>query len=145
MNQTSKAADGDVYQQEFELTSSGTYDTPDWEVDIAFLQKNCVSEQEIIKEKKYTKWLSYDTIKDTVVLRTRRKGDYLVVNGQGGKKKLKDYLIDCKVPREQRDRLWLLADGSHVLWVAGYRISEAAKVTKTTEKVIKIQLKEKRK
>lgn len=145
VNQTGKAADGDVYQQEFELTSSGTYDTPDWEVDIAFLQKNCVSEQEIIKEKKYTKWLSYDTIKDTVVLRTRRKGDYLVVNGQGGKKKLKDYLIDCKVPREQRDRLWLLADGSHVLWVAGYRISEAAKVTKTTEKVIKIQLKEKRK
>ena len=140
-----KENDGCAYQQEFALTSAGTYDTPDWEVGIAFSQKNRVSEQEIIEEKKYTKWLSYDTIKDTIVFRTRRKGDYLVVNRQGGKKKLKDYLIDCKVPREQRDRLWLLADGSHVLWVAGYRISEAAKVTKTTEKVIKIQLKEKRK
>ncbi len=98
--------------------------------------------RQIPEEKKYTKWLSYDTIKNDILLRHRQSGDYLVINSQGGRKKIKDYFIDLRIPADQRDRLWLLADGSHVLWVPGYRISERAKVHGETEKVIKIQMEE---
>lgn len=70
-----------------------------------------------IPEKSYTKWIDYDTIKSRLILRSRLPGDYLIVNKEGGKKKLKDYLIDMKVPREERDSVLLLADGSHILWV----------------------------
>ena len=97
---------------------------------------------EIHQEKKYTKWLSYDTIYSNVCFRKRRAGDYLVVNADGGRKKLKDYLIEQKIPRAMRDSLWLLADGSHILWVVGWRISEAAKVTRNTQKILKIRLEE---
>jgi tRNA(Ile)-lysidine synthase len=62
------------------------------------------------------------------VLRTRREGDYLIVSSDSGRKKLKDYLIDEKVPRLRRDHIPLIAQGSHVLWVVGMRISEKAKV-----------------
>ena len=65
-----------------------------------------------------------------------------MVNESGGRKKLKDYLIDLKIPRDQRDRIWLVAQGSHVLWVVGYRISEAAKVRENTYRVLKIQIEE---
>ncbi len=95
-------------------------------------------EEEIREEKKYTKWLSYDTIKNGLQLRTRQSGDYLVVNSEGGKKKLRDYLIDLKIPRRKRDGLLLLADGSRILWVLGYRIGEDCKVTEKTEKLLKI-------
>ena len=37
-----------------------------------------------------------------------------MINDQGGRKKLKDYMIDEKIPQKQRDQLWLLADGSHI-------------------------------
>ena len=97
---------------------------------------------EIQQEIKCTKWISYDTIYSNVCLRTRRSGDYLIVNAQGGRKKLKDYLIDQKIPKEEREKLWLLADGSHILWVVGWRISEAAKVKQDTRKVLKIQIEE---
>jgi tRNA(Ile)-lysidine synthase len=40
------------------------------------------------------------------VLRHRRAGDY--VRLRGGRRKLKKYLIDQKIPQNQRDRLWLL-------------------------------------
>ena len=93
---------------------------------------------EILSEKKCTKWLACDTIKNNVCCRRRKTGDYLTVNAQGGRKKLKDYMIDCKIPREERDSLWLFADGSHVLWLPGFRISEAAKVTDETETVLEI-------
>lgn len=90
-------------------------------------------------EKKYTKVLAYDTINHNICLRTRRAGDYLVVNRAGGRKKLKEYFIEEKIPREERDGVILLAEGSHILWVVGHRISEAAKVTEETRYSLKIQ------
>ncbi len=99
-----------------------------------------VPEKRILREKKYTKWISYDTISHGLQLRTRQTGDYLIVNEAGGRCSLKDYLINQKVPRAKRDEILLLADGSHILWVVGYRISEAAKVTPKTKQVVKIQI-----
>ncbi|MDO4453641.1 MAG: tRNA lysidine(34) synthetase TilS [Eubacteriales bacterium] len=93
-----------------------------------------------IPEKSYTKWIDYDTIKSRLILRSRLPGDYLIINKEGGKKKLKDYLIDRKVPREERDSILLLADGSHILWVVGFRISEACKVKESTKHILKIQI-----
>ncbi len=98
-------------------------------------QRLCVSvrygvwEGKEVPKKKYTKHLAYDTMATCLTLRTRRKGDYLIVNSAGGRRKLKDYLIDEKIPRSRRDSLLLFAQGSHVLWIVGMRISEAAKVS----------------
>ena len=91
-----------------------------------------------IPEKTCTKWFDYDKIKDTVQIRTRRPGDYLQVQAAGGHKKLKDYLINSKIPKEERDQLLLLAEGSHILWVIGRRISEAYKVTQKTKHILEV-------
>ncbi len=91
-----------------------------------------------IPEKTYTKWFDYDTIKKCLAIRTRRAGDFLEINREHGRKKLKDYLIDQKVPRGKREELLLLAEGSHVLWVFGMRISEAYKVTEKTRRLLKV-------
>ncbi len=95
---------------------------------------------EKIPQKKYTKWLDYDKMKNGLVVRTRRVGDYLVVNASGGRKKLKDYMIDQKIPRQERDSIPLLAAGSEIYWVAGYRISEACKVDGDTRQVLWIEI-----
>ena len=93
-----------------------------------------------IEELKYTKWLDYDKI-DDVVVRTRQKGDYIVIDKDGATKKLKKYFIDEKIPRRERDEVLLVADGNHILWVVGYRISEDVKVTSSTKKVVKLEYK----
>lgn len=93
-----------------------------------------------IPEKKYTKWFDYDTIKNIPLVRTRRGGDYLTINAEGGRKKLKNYLIEEKVLQEERDQLPLFADGSHIFWVVGHRISEAYKVSGNTKHILKIQI-----
>ena len=98
-------------------------------------------ENQQIPEKKYTKWFDYDKIKGNLTVRKRQPGDYLTVTPAGGRKKLKDYLIDCKIPRQERENLTLLADGSHIIWVVGYRISEYYKITEQTKTVIKVQVK----
>lgn len=91
-----------------------------------------------IPEKTYTKWFDYDKIKNTVQIRTRRPGDRIQVRSGGGHKKLKDYLIDSKIPQSQRDSLVLLADGKEIIWVVGMRISEAYKITQETKRILSV-------
>jgi tRNA(Ile)-lysidine synthase len=93
---------------------------------------------ESIPQNRYTKVLDYDKIKYKLVVRFRRTGDRIVVNAQGGSRKLKDYLIDEKIPQRQRDSIPLLAAGSRVFWVVGHRISEDCKVTEGTRHVLVI-------
>ena len=92
-----------------------------------------------ISKKKYTKCFDYDKIKHHVQIRKRQSGDYLTIDGEGHVQKLKSYLINEKIPAPQRDQLLLLADGSHILWVIGYRISDYYKVDAHTKRILKVQ------
>ena len=88
----------------------------------------------------YTKWFDYDKIKVGFQLRTRRTGDRIQVLSKHGSKKLKDYMIDAKIPRQIRDQIPLIADGTDIMWVVGYRMSEAYKITDETKTVLQIEL-----
>ena len=98
-------------------------------------------ENQQIPEKTYTKWFDYDKIKSSLEIRHRKPGDFLTITDTGGRKKLKDYFIDCKIPREEREKVTLLAEGSHILWVVGYRIIQYYKVTSQTKTVLKVHVK----
>lgn len=94
----------------------------------------------IFIENKYTKWIKCDTIKDTLQLRTRRDGDYIIIDNKGARKKLKDYFIDKKIPREERNKIWLLARDNEIIWIVGYRLSEAYKVDEYTKKIMRLSV-----
>ena len=63
-----------------------------------------------------TKAFNYDNVMGTLAMRTRLPGDRIRLEGVGTKK-LKDYFIDEKTPREVRDSIPLLADGNDILWI----------------------------
>ena len=93
-------------------------------------------------ENMYTKRMDCDKIKGTLLLRTRKSGDYLIINSgqqQQSHKKLKEYFIEQKIPVTQRDKVLLLADGSHVLWILGYRMSDGCKITEETARQIEFR------
>ncbi len=105
-------------------------------VEIAvFPCENCKN----IPKKTYTKWFDYDKITKSMVFRTRRTGDYLTVNRTMGRKSLRDYFINEKIPRQEREELYVLADGSHIVWVPGYRISEYYKVSENTVHILQVK------
>jgi tRNA(Ile)-lysidine synthase len=92
---------------------------------------------EKIPQNQYTKWFDCDKIKGYLEFRTRQQGDYFYSNG---KKSLKKYCIDEKIPAADRDQLPLLAEGQHILWVIGYRISEAYKVEDGTKRILEVRV-----
>lgn len=93
-------------------------------------------------DSQYIKYLDYDKIKDQLCVRSRQEGDYIVPLGMEGKKKLKELFIDCKVPKDERDMIPVVAAGSEILWVAGYKISNNYKIDKNTKKLLKLELKQ---
>lgn len=93
-----------------------------------------------IPRTRYTKWFDYDKLKGSLQIRFRQAGDYLQISSRGGKKKLKEWMINEKIPSRLRDRIPLVAIGSHILWITGYRSSEAFHVTARTRRVLEICL-----
>lgn len=93
-------------------------------------------------QKMYTKWFDCDKIKGTLVIRTRQTGDYITLSG-GSKKALRRFMIDEKIPAEERDKIALLADGDHIMWIIGWRISSYYKIGPDTKRVLQVGIKNK--
>ena len=73
-----------------------------------------------------------------MTVRTRRPGDFITVDENGGRKKLKDYFINEKISQEEREKVWLVADGHDIMWVVGHRQSQRYQITESTKKILEI-------
>ena len=93
-----------------------------------------------IPKNPYTKWFDYDKIREPLVIRTRRTGDYLTISENGDRKRLQDYMVNEKIPRGERESILLLAEGAHILWIIGYRISSHYKVDGSTKRILQVRL-----
>ena len=90
----------------------------------------------------YTKWFDYDRIDVGLLVRYRCAGDYLIADSAGSRQKLRDYLINKKIVKSKREEIMLVANGSKILWIIGYRISEDVKVTSNTKRVLQLSIEE---
>ncbi len=83
----------------------------------------------------------FDKVPSTAVFRFRRDGDRFTPFG-GGRRKLKEYLIDRKIPSRVRDELIVLADGKEALAVLGVEISRSIRLDENTTMACKLTYEE---
>lgn len=74
-----------------------------------------------------------------ITIRTRRNGDKIVPLGMLGSKKIKDILINAKVPKDLRDNIPLVLFDNEVAWIVGLKTSDKFKVTKNTKTFLEIK------
>lgn len=91
-------------------------------------------------ENKNTAFLDFDKTGEVFVIRNRRPGDRFHPLGMKGTKKLKEYFIDEKIPRRERNTLPLIANNNNILWVTGKRISEDVKLIEKSKKALIIEV-----
>lgn len=128
---------------EKDIRKDGVYTLGDEEFDVRIIdvEKEKINIKFLINQLKnyqnlYTKCFDYDKIQFTVQLRYRESEDYLVINAKGQRKKLKSFFVDNKIPAEKRGMIPVFADGSHIIWIVGHRISEEYKVTEDTRHLL---------
>ncbi len=84
-------------------------------------------------------YLDYDKLAKDIFLRTRKAGDRISLSGMKGRKRIKDYFIDKKIPVIERSRIPLLASQDEVYAVVGHSISRNAGVDENTNNVLVIR------
>lgn len=84
-------------------------------------------------------FIDADKIDGLLKVRNRREGDRFIPFGMKGSKKVKDYFIDLKISRDQRQNTAILCDDKNIIWIVGHRMSELYRVTDKTENVMVIE------
>ena len=83
-----------------------------------------------------------DDVVATLAVRNRRPGDRFQPVGFDGHKKVQDLFVDRKVERARRDRVPIVVDGNdRIVWIAGYGIDEAFRVTDPAQAVLLLTVK----
>ena len=81
--------------------------------------------------------IAADPVQLPLAIRSRRRGDRFRPLGMAHRKKLQDFLVDRKIPRENRDSLPLVVDGGdRIVWVVGESVAEDFRVTEPARGVI---------
>jgi tRNA(Ile)-lysidine synthase len=89
---------------------------------------------------RFIEWFDLDELKPPIVVRCRQQGDRFWPLGSSGQKKVGKFLTGAKVPQRVRRSVLIVADSEKVIWVWPIRMSEQAKVTDDTRKVLQLQI-----
>ena len=95
-----------------------------------------IGDFEQTNERSLVQFFNLDKLSEETVVRSRLEGDRIRPYRSKGEKKLKDFFIDRKIPRDKRDITPLVAQGNKIIWVVGMRTSEDYRARKNTNNVL---------
>lgn len=88
----------------------------------------------------WTALLDADRAGHELYVRGWEEGDRFVPLGLDGRKKLQDFFVDEKVPRDRRGSVPLVVSGGRIAWVVGLRVDERFKVSGSTRRVLRLRV-----
>ncbi len=83
--------------------------------------------------------LDADRLIFPLVLRASRAGDRFRPLGLPGTQKVQDFLVNAKVPRQQRRNIPVLESGGSIAWLVGQRPDDRFKVTRETRRAVALE------
>jgi tRNA(Ile)-lysidine synthase len=131
-----------VQEEVLPLELPGTTPLPhtNWHLKANLLAGDRVNYHQIRQVSPWEAYLDADVVGQHPVLRPRRPGDTFSPLGLGGHtKKVNEFMIDQKIPADQRHHIPLLVANDQVLWVCGWRLDERARLRSSTRQVLHLK------
>ncbi|GAB4129904.1 MAG: tRNA lysidine(34) synthetase TilS [Raineya sp.] len=86
-------------------------------------------------------YLDAEKLQFPLMIRSWQQGDKFQPLGMKGKRKVSDFLVDEKVPKNLKNRIFVLLSGTEIAAILGKRSSEQFRVDAQSKSVIKIEYK----
>lgn len=97
--------------------------------DALWVIERCVEKPDVTSGLPNTVYVSGRVVQWPIIIRKRKDGDVFQPFGMDGQsKKLQDFFTDLKLAHVDKSRVWIVANPQHIIWVAGYRLDERARV-----------------
>ncbi len=90
----------------------------------------------IIPQDKKTACFDADKISNPLSLRLWKQGDSFIPFGMTGRKKISDYLTNCKYSIFQKEEQWVLCCGEDIIWLVEERTDNRFRIDEKTKKVL---------
>jgi tRNA(Ile)-lysidine synthase len=111
-----------------------------WSILAQVIDRHELDEADLQHDDPWRAYFDFDVAGPELQLRNRRPGDRFWPQGLGDRAtKLGGFMTNAKIPNAWRDRIPLLVSPQRILWLAGWRIDEQAKVGKNTRRVLVIR------
>jgi len=94
-------------------------------------------EQKIVGEEEQV-IIDADKVKSPFYIRFRKPGDKFIPFGMTQFKRLKEFFIDEKVPKYERDSIPVFDDGEKLFWIAGLRLDNRVRYDESTTRYLQI-------
>jgi tRNA(Ile)-lysidine synthase len=123
---------------EVPLPLPGRTSLPDshWSLTAEVVDRHSVDPAALRHAGPWQAYLDYAVSGSQLAVRPRRSGDRFWPQGLDKPTTVNNFMINAKIPRAWRNTIPLLVSPQQVLWVAGWRIDERARVTEKTTQVL---------
>lgn len=88
---------------------------------------------------KNIEWLDANAIQFPLLIRKWSAGDYFYPLGMTKKKKVSKFLIDARLSRTDKEKIWVIESNKKIIALLGLRIDNRFKFTHTTKQLLKMQ------
>jgi tRNA(Ile)-lysidine synthase len=129
---------------EYTLTVPGLTRLPGWQAECLFLSSGAYSDDPDSRASwandGFTACFDAAAAGRELFIRKAQPGDSFRPLGLSQTKKVARFMIDARIPHDWRECIPLVCNPAQVLWVAGWRIDERAKVTAGSRSILQIKL-----
>lgn len=123
---------------EHEIPVGSCSQLPDWGIEF---RSEPVSTGTKIDSSATSEVVDARAVGSSVVVRQWRPGDRFKPLGGPGTKKLQDFFVDAKVPKCERSTVPIVTAGERIVWVAGHRLDDGARVTGSSTAAVRLSMK----
>ena len=125
-----------IGSHEVDVPAEGTYFFPPAKAQLHFTTRESVKFHDTAE----VAFLDAELATFPLHIRNWKRGDSFRPLGLSGTKKLSDFFIDAKIPRQERKKIPLIFKDDDLIWIAGHQIHHDYRITQRTKRVLRIQL-----
>jgi tRNA(Ile)-lysidine synthase len=114
-------------------------DFPNGKIELYRLNSEEVKKNDLVTENSVA-LLDAGKMEFPLILRRWKPGDYFYPLGMKKKKKIARFLIDIKMSRTEKEKVWVLEMNRKIIWLVGMRIDDRFKIEAITKSILKIEM-----